>query len=108
MVYRGIGERLALAFAAQKCKLCLAARNLDELGAVADRCIAAGAADAIAIQCDVSDPEQLAAMAEKCVGQLGNVQVSLPCIMLRADPAEGSQISGGAVLAADTDQQCWS
>eukprot|EP00957_Ditylum_brightwellii_P040786 3087535-Ditylum_brightwellii.AAC.1 len=25
-----------------------------------------------------------------------------------ADPAEGSQISGGAVLAADTDQQCWS
>ncbi|MEH6665581.1 MAG: SDR family oxidoreductase [Brevundimonas sp.] len=70
----GIGEATALAFAAEGAKLVLAARDLDAVQAVVDRCVATGA-EALAVQVDVTDAASVKALAERAVGFGGGVDV---------------------------------
>jgi NAD(P)-dependent dehydrogenase (short-subunit alcohol dehydrogenase family) len=53
---RGIGRAIAEAFAAEGCKLCLAARGADDLAALASQLSAAGAVDVATLAIDLSQP----------------------------------------------------
>ncbi len=57
----GIGEAVAVAFAQRGAKVVLAARRKERLDELADRIERAGGT-ALAVHCDVTDPEQLASL----------------------------------------------
>ncbi len=57
----GIGEATALAFARAGSKVVLAARRLDRLEALARR-VEKGGGTAIAVRCDVADPDQIGSL----------------------------------------------
>lgn len=61
----GIGEASAYRFAKAGAKLILTARNQMQLTAVAQECIKLGAIDAKVLPCDVSQVEQLPALASQ-------------------------------------------
>jgi short-subunit dehydrogenase len=67
----GIGEALARVFAAEGARLALAARSLDKLEAVARSL----PTEAIAIQADMSKPEQVRAMVAKTVEHFGRLDI---------------------------------
>jgi short-subunit dehydrogenase len=54
----GIGEATALAFVRRHARLCLCARRLDRLQAVAERCRAAGAVEVVIRKADVGRPAE--------------------------------------------------
>jgi short-subunit dehydrogenase len=59
----GIGEATALSFARRGARIVLAARRIDRLDALAHR-IVAERGSALAIRCDVGDPDQVSALPE--------------------------------------------
>ena len=69
---RGIGECIAKAYAAEGAKVCAAARTQDQVGRVAGEIQTAGGA-AIAVACDVTQPDQVEAMVGECEAKLGPV-----------------------------------
>ena len=70
----GIGQATAELFARRGAKVVVAARNLDALDEVAERCRAAGG-DATAVQTDVTDVAAVRALAERAVAELGGIDV---------------------------------
>lgn len=70
----GIGEALALAYAARGKNVVLAARSEDALKSVAERCERAGG-KALVVPTDVSDPEQCRVLIEKTVERFGGIDV---------------------------------
>jgi len=70
----GIGEATAVAFARRGATVVLAARRRDRIDALADRIGRAGGT-AVAVACDVTDPEQVRALADVVDGTLGGADV---------------------------------
>lgn len=68
----GIGEALAYELARQGAWLTLAARRLDNLTQIAEKCRALGG-KAVAVQCDVADKEQCAELIQQAVQTYGRL-----------------------------------
>jgi len=71
---RGIGVAVAEALVAEGAKVVVSARSVDEIESVAERLCAAGG-EAFAVPCDVSDPEQVRALAAAAIERFGAVDV---------------------------------
>ncbi len=71
---RGIGRAIAEAFAAQGCAVACAARTNPEIEETVSRIETAGGR-AAAIQCDVTDPVQVEAMARAATDAFGKVDI---------------------------------
>jgi 3-oxoacyl-[acyl-carrier protein] reductase len=71
---RGIGEAIAVRFAAERAHLILAARTARELETVAKRIRAAGGT-ALVVATDVTAPEQVANLVQKSVETFGHVDI---------------------------------
>jgi len=72
----GIGEGIARALAAEKVKVCLAARRIDKLSRIVREIRAAGG-EAMAIELDVTQPEQNAAAVEALTGAYGALDIAV-------------------------------
>jgi short-subunit dehydrogenase len=70
----GIGRAAAVRFAKQGADLVLAARGGDSLDAVAEQCRRLGVR-ALAVPTDVADSDQVEALAERAVSELGRIDV---------------------------------
>jgi short-subunit dehydrogenase len=70
----GIGHATALAFARDGTNLVLAARDVPALENVAEACRRAGA-EAMVVQTDVTDPEQVVALADAAMQYFGRIDV---------------------------------
>ena len=81
---RGIGRAVALALASGGCRVAVSARTADEIDAVAEEVRAAGGT-ALAVPCDVTDSESIAALIEAVAAQLGP-----PLIIVNNAGASGS------------------
>src|SRR5688500_4845447 len=68
---RGIGRAIALAFSQEGATVAVAARTTGEVKRVADEIGQAGAAQALAVSCDVSDASGVARMFEEVTARLG-------------------------------------
>lgn len=71
---RGIGEAAAVEFANQGAKVVLAARSKNSLDDIAKKITDSGGI-ACAIECDVSDYEEVANAVTECVAQYGKIDV---------------------------------
>lgn len=72
---QGLGEAIALAFARRApCTLALVARNAEKLERVAEHVRTLGA-QALAIPCDVTQPDAVSHMAEQVLAWAGSVEV---------------------------------
>ncbi len=71
---RGIGEAIAVRFAAEGARLILAARNARELETVAKRITAAGGT-ALVVATDVTAPEQVTNLVQKSIETFGQVDI---------------------------------
>jgi len=71
---RGIGAAVARALAAAGAAVVVSARTAGEIEAVAGE-LAAGGARAAAIPCDVTDPESVAALAERAASEIGAIDI---------------------------------
>ncbi|MFL5806437.1 MAG: SDR family NAD(P)-dependent oxidoreductase [Roseiflexaceae bacterium] len=71
---RGIGRSIALALAAAGADVAVSARSQAEIEGVAEQLRALGRR-ALAITCDVTDPAQVAQMADAAVAGLGGVDI---------------------------------
>lgn len=71
---RGIGEATAVEFANQGAKVVLAARSKNSLDDIAKKITDSGGI-ACAIECDVSDYEEVANAVTECVAQYGKIDV---------------------------------
>ena len=67
---RGIGEATAKMFAAEGAKVCVAARSTEQIERVASEINSAGGR-AIAVACDVTQPDQVEAMVAQAEAELG-------------------------------------
>ena len=72
----GIGEGIARALAASKVKVGLAARRVDQLNRIVEEIRAAGG-EAMAIELDVTMPEQNAAAVEALTGAYGRLDIAV-------------------------------
>jgi NAD(P)-dependent dehydrogenase (short-subunit alcohol dehydrogenase family) len=81
---RGIGRDIALALARQGADVALAARSLDEITHVADEIQALGRA-ALAVPCDVTDPQAVESLAAAVRERMGS-----PHILVNNAGAAGS------------------
>ena len=70
----GIGHALALALAADRPRLVLAARNADRLNAVAAECEKLGA-ETLVVPADVTDEQQCRRLVEQTVARFGSLDV---------------------------------
>lgn len=70
----GIGEALAYEAAARGYNVCLAARNLEKLAAVRDKCLAMNVA-CIAVKADVSVEKDCNELIQKAVGTFGTIDM---------------------------------
>lgn len=70
----GIGRALAQELGAQKARLVLAARSIDKLQQLSEELAAAGT-ESVAVQTDVSDPNDLESLVEKAVQHYGRIDV---------------------------------
>ena len=73
----GIGEALALAFAAHSAHLILSARNEQELNRVAADCLSAGAASVLVQALDLGQHDAIPGVVQKVLQQVGKVDVLL-------------------------------
>jgi NAD(P)-dependent dehydrogenase (short-subunit alcohol dehydrogenase family) len=71
---RGIGRAIALALAAAGADVVVSARSADEIAQLAAEARALGRR-ALALPCDVTDPAQVARLAESAVAELGAVDI---------------------------------
>ncbi len=71
---RGIGRAIALSYAEQGCAVVLAARTKTELEETSSRVLDQGQ-QALAVVCDVSDPEAVDRMVKAAMGQFGTVDI---------------------------------
>lgn len=71
---RGIGGAAALAFARQGSNVALTARTQSELEAVGDEAASHGV-KCLAVCCDVSRPEEIAAAVEKTLAEFGAIDI---------------------------------
>jgi 3-oxoacyl-[acyl-carrier protein] reductase len=71
----GLGEAVALALAAEGVKLAVAARRTDKLQAVADAAKNAGATDARAFECDLTNPASIDALIADVQAAFGGVDI---------------------------------
>jgi NAD(P)-dependent dehydrogenase (short-subunit alcohol dehydrogenase family) len=72
----GIGKRVAIAYAEAGAEVALAARNAEALQTVADQIAAAGGR-AVAIRCDVTQPEQVSRMLDEATADLGGIDIAV-------------------------------
>lgn len=72
---RGIGEALAVGFAAQGAELVLAARSTDDLDRVHKACIEAGAAGATILPTDVTNEDDVRRLVDETVAARGKIDV---------------------------------
>ncbi len=70
----GIGSELARQLAQQGAKLTLAARSRERLEQVAEECRGTGA-EALAVQTDVTDPQQCQALIDQAVARFGRIDM---------------------------------
>src|SRR5689334_3800668 len=71
----GVGRATARRFAEDGARIAVLARGLDGLRATAAELVEYGAQAAIGIPCDVSDPEQVSAAAERVERELGPIDI---------------------------------
>lgn len=73
----GIGEATAYLFAAEKAKVVLAARRLENLQKVAAECVNKGltADEVLTVPCDVGNPENLQTLVDETVKKFGQIDV---------------------------------
>src|SRR5690349_13642517 len=71
---RGIGKAIAKAYGREGASVVLASRTLTRVEDVAKEIEAEGG-NALPVACDVSDPDQIAAMVHRTVAELGTVHV---------------------------------
>ena len=71
----GIGHATALAFAHQGARLVLASRHADTLAPVAKACQKAGAAAALGVPTDMTDPDAVDRLLRTAIGHHGHVDV---------------------------------
>lgn len=71
----GIGEALALAYAAEGARLAIGARRLDRLEALGPKLRALGAADVLALPLDVASQASVDAFADSVLKRFGHVDV---------------------------------
>jgi short-subunit dehydrogenase len=72
----GIGEASAYAFAAKKCKVVLAARNVEKLNLVQENCIKLGA-EVLVVKCDVAIENDCKVLIDKTIEKFGCIHVLL-------------------------------
>ena len=72
---RGIGNRIALAFAAEGARLCLSGRTEETLTAAAEAVAAAGAADVAHYVGDMARTEDAGGFVDTAVSRLGGVDI---------------------------------
>ena len=92
----GIGEAIALAFAAEGAAVVVAARMLPRLEAVAEKIRSQGG-KATAIQTDVSDEEQVKSMVAQAISEYGRVDILV----------NNSGIAGPTVNVVDLELKDW-
>ena len=71
---QGVGQGIALALAERGAAVALLGRSLDKLESTRERIAAAGG-EALAISANVKSAEELAAAVERCVAELGGLQI---------------------------------
>ena len=71
---RGIGAGIARKFAEAGAAVAVTGRTSDEIDAVAAEIRAAGG-KAVALRCDISDPEQLPGLVEQTIAELGGLDI---------------------------------
>jgi len=71
---RGIGESIALGFAAQGARVVVASRKIEGVSQVAEQIKAAGG-EALAVACHTGKPEQVAALVAAAIGHFGKVDI---------------------------------
>ncbi len=75
---RGIGAAVAMALSASGARLVLAARTRSEVEAVASRLREVGGT-AVAVECDVTDPDAVAALAHRANEELERIDILVNC-----------------------------
>ena len=70
----GIGEVVAMALAEAGAAVVVAARSVEKVEAVAER-LRAGGARALAVRCDVTSPEDAAALARAAADEFGHIDI---------------------------------
>jgi NAD(P)-dependent dehydrogenase (short-subunit alcohol dehydrogenase family) len=85
----GMGLATARAFAAHGASVTLADINEDALRGVADELIAAGH-QVIAVACDVSDEDQVAALVEKTVAAFGRLDIAFNNAGIMIPPSDAA------------------
>lgn len=91
----GIGRAMAVAFAAEGTHLALADVEVGPLGDTAEMVRAEGV-NAVAVGCDVSDPVQVEALAERTIGEFGALHLA----------CNNAGVSGGG-LSWEIDLDTW-
>ena len=71
----GIGEALAMAFAARGARLVLSARNADALERVRSACEAKGAEETFVVPMDVTDLGAIPGLAEEVHSRMGRIDI---------------------------------
>ena len=75
----GLGKQMALALARQGAKLAILARRIERLEEFKPALLVAGAAEVIAIKCDVTDSDNVEAAAKEVEEKFGRVDILLNC-----------------------------
>ena len=75
----GLGKQMALALARRGAKLAILARRIERLEEFKPALLEAGAAEVIAIKCDVTDSENVEAAAKEVEEKYGRVDILLNC-----------------------------
>ena len=73
----GIGRWVALAYLEAGAQVAIAARNSEALQKVAGELAAAGGGKVVPIACDVTQPEQVAAMVDRVTAEFGGIDIAV-------------------------------